>query len=92
MRKIILGSITAYQKLISPLLGPRCRFYPTCSHYAAEAVQVHGAAKGSWLSTKRLLRCHPFHPGGIDLVPEVTEALPTATHNNTLIKGEQAHG
>ncbi|MFK8031751.1 MAG: membrane protein insertion efficiency factor YidD [Gammaproteobacteria bacterium] len=91
MRKIILGSITAYQKLLSPLLGPRCRFYPTCSHYAAEAVQIHGAAKGSWLSTKRILRCHPFHAGGIDLVPEASGS-PSTTHKNTLIKGEQAHG
>ncbi|MDR2926051.1 MAG: membrane protein insertion efficiency factor YidD [Azoarcus sp.] len=61
--------IRAYQLGISPLLGPRCRFYPTCSDYALEALTVHGLAKGCWLSLTRILRCHPWHPGGIDPVP-----------------------
>jgi len=61
--------LTGYRRFISPLLGPRCRFYPSCSAYALEAVQVHGAARGSWLAARRLLRCHPFHPGGLDPVP-----------------------
>jgi putative membrane protein insertion efficiency factor len=61
--------LTFYRRFISPLLGPRCRFYPSCSAYALEAVHVHGALKGSWLAVRRLSRCHPFHAGGIDPVP-----------------------
>ncbi|HVB45801.1 MAG TPA: membrane protein insertion efficiency factor YidD [Streptosporangiaceae bacterium] len=61
--------ITGYRKFISPLLAPRCRFYPSCSAYALEAVQVHGAGRGSWLAIRRLSRCHPFHAGGLDPVP-----------------------
>jgi putative membrane protein insertion efficiency factor len=61
--------IRAYQLLISPLLGPRCRFYPSCSHYGIEALQTHGLIKGSWLTLKRISRCHPGNEGGIDLVP-----------------------
>ncbi|WP_088043194.1 membrane protein insertion efficiency factor YidD [Bacillus sp. EAC] len=70
MKKLLLGSIKFYQKWISPVTPPTCRFYPTCSHYGMEAIQTHGALKGSYLTTKRILKCHPFHPGGIDLVPE----------------------
>ncbi len=92
MRKIIVGFIRLYQAIISPMLGPRCRFYPTCSHYAVEAVQVHGATKGSWLSIKRIVRCHPLNPGGVDLVPQADTNTQTTIKNNTLIKGEQAHG
>jgi uncharacterized protein len=58
-----------YQRLISPVLPPSCRFYPSCSQYALEAVTRHGAFKGSWLAARRLARCHPFHPGGFDPVP-----------------------
>jgi len=61
--------LLAYRKLLSPLLGPRCRFFPSCSHYALRALEVHGPLRGSWLTLGRLLRCHPFHPGGIDTVP-----------------------
>jgi len=61
--------LTGYRMFISPLLGPRCRFYPSCSAYALEAVQVHGALRGSWLAARRLSRCHPFHAGGLDPVP-----------------------
>lgn len=64
-----IALITGYQRFISPLLGPRCRFYPSCSAYALEAVRVHGALRGTRLAVWRLLRCHPFHPGGIDPVP-----------------------
>jgi uncharacterized protein len=67
--RIALLMIRGYQLLISPLLGPRCRFYPTCSQYAAEAISKHGILKGALLSSKRILKCHPFHPGGVDLVP-----------------------
>jgi putative membrane protein insertion efficiency factor len=67
--RVIAVAITGYRRFISPLLPPRCRFLPSCSAYALEAVQVHGAARGSWLAVRRLSRCHPFHAGGLDPVP-----------------------
>ncbi|MCF6217307.1 MAG: membrane protein insertion efficiency factor YidD [Gammaproteobacteria bacterium] len=70
MRKILILFIRGYQLLISPLLGDNCRFYPSCSHYAKEAIEVHGGVKGLWLTIRRLLRCHPFNPGGFDPVPD----------------------
>lgn len=69
MRWLLRGLIRGYQLFISPLLGPRCRFYPTCSNYALEAIETHGALKGSWLALRRLLRCHPWGDGGVDPVP-----------------------
>ena len=71
MQTLILGALRVYRVLISPLLGPRCRFYPSCSHYAEIAVRRHGALKGSWLTAQRLARCHPWNPGGVDSVPDV---------------------
>jgi len=68
--KLIILPIRAYQLLISPMLGRRCRFYPSCSNYFIEAVQKKGALKGCWLGLRRLLKCHPFHPGGYDPVDE----------------------
>ena len=65
----LLALIRFYSRAISPALPPRCRFHPTCSAYAAEAIARHGAARGSWLALRRLLKCAPWHPGGIDLVP-----------------------
>jgi putative membrane protein insertion efficiency factor len=62
--------IRAYQYLISPMLGPHCRFHPSCSHYTVEALQRHGLVRGSYLGLRRLARCHPWHPGGIDPVPK----------------------
>jgi putative membrane protein insertion efficiency factor len=69
MKQIVLLLIRGYRKLISPLIGHHCRFYPTCSIYTYEAIEKHGLLKGMFLGTKRLLRCHPFHPGGVDPVP-----------------------
>jgi len=68
-RKGGIALIGAYRTLISPLLGPRCRFHPSCSAYAQEAIERHGLIKGAAWSLWRLLRCHPFHPGGFDPVP-----------------------
>jgi uncharacterized protein len=68
-RRLLAGLIRGYQTVLSPLLPPSCRFHPSCSQYALEAVTRHGALKGSWLAARRLARCHPFHPGGYDPVP-----------------------
>jgi putative membrane protein insertion efficiency factor len=68
--KILITAIRGYQRCISPLFAPSCRFTPSCSHYAVEAMQRFGAIKGSWLTAQRLLKCHPLHPGGEDPVPE----------------------
>ncbi|HOB62045.1 MAG TPA: membrane protein insertion efficiency factor YidD [Candidatus Competibacteraceae bacterium] len=70
MRTLLIALIRVYQWLISPLLGNHCRFYPSCSQYACEAIELHGAVRGGWLAVRRLLRCHPWHPGGVDPVPE----------------------
>ena len=69
MKRILLALIRFYQRQISPLFPPCCRFTPTCSQYALEAIQVHGAAKGVFLALKRILRCNPLFPGGYDPVP-----------------------
>lgn len=71
MKYLVIALIQAYRRLISPLLGPHCRFYPSCSAYGQEALRRHGLARGLWLTARRLGRCHPFHPGGVDLVPPV---------------------
>ena len=68
-RNILILLLVAYRRLISPLYGQVCRFFPSCSAYALEAVTVHGAVKGSWLAVRRLLRCHPWNAGGVDHVP-----------------------
>jgi uncharacterized protein len=67
--RLLIGLISVYRRFISPMLGQRCRFYPSCSAYALEAIRVHGAGRGSWLAVCRLGKCHPFHPGGLDPVP-----------------------
>ena len=69
MRFVLKFLIRGYQLALSPLFGPRCRFYPSCSQYAFEAIDTHGAARGAWLAIKRIARCHPFHEGGFDPVP-----------------------
>jgi putative membrane protein insertion efficiency factor len=69
MKRVLLAFISAYRLLLSPFLGANCRFYPTCSAYAAEAIETHGALRGAWLAVRRILKCHPWHPGGFDPVP-----------------------
>ena len=69
MKFLLIGLIRVYRLLISPLFPPSCRFQPTCSQYALDAVERFGAIQGSWMAIKRILRCHPFHPGGYDPVP-----------------------
>jgi uncharacterized protein len=70
--------IRVYQWTLSPMLGARCRFYPSCSCYAHEAIERHGALRGAWLAAKRVLRCHPFSPGGYDPVPDERARLSNA--------------
>jgi putative membrane protein insertion efficiency factor len=70
MRSILIALIQCYRWFVSPLLGANCRFYPTCSCYAQDAIHRHGVIRGTWLASGRLLRCHPWHPGGYDPVPD----------------------
>lgn len=70
MRTALIALIRVYQLFLSPLLGNHCRFYPSCSQYAREALERHGVLRGGWLAIRRLSRCHPWHPGGLDPVPE----------------------
>ena len=67
--RLVAIPVHAYRLFLSPLLGPNCRYYPTCSAYALQALQLHGAVRGSWLAARRVCRCHPWHPGGYDPVP-----------------------
>lgn len=69
MRRILVLFVRAYQVVISPMLPPSCRYYPSCSAYAIEALEKHGAWRGGWLAVRRISRCHPFRPGGFDPVP-----------------------
>jgi putative membrane protein insertion efficiency factor len=73
MKFLLIGFLRAYRFVISPMYGQVCRYYPTCSAYALEAVTVHGSIKGSWLALRRVLRCHPWTPGGYDPVPPRSE-------------------
>ncbi|MBW4439752.1 MAG: membrane protein insertion efficiency factor YidD [Plectolyngbya sp. WJT66-NPBG17] len=72
MKLLLIGLVKGYRIAISPLLMPSCRFHPTCSQYAIEALETHGTLKGSWLSARRICRCHPFNSGGYDPVPPKT--------------------
>ena len=77
----IQGLIRLYQRAVSPLLGPRCRYYPSCSQYTLEALQIHGLWRGLWLGARRIGRCHPFHPGGFDPVPPSQCSKATHVHH-----------
>jgi len=78
--RLVVLLITAYQRWVSPALGPRCRFAPSCSHYAVDALRAHGLLRGSWLAVRRIGRCHPWNPGGYDPVPlPVAAPRPGAT-------------
>lgn len=68
IRKLLIGLIRLYQKAISPLFPPSCRFYPTCSTYAVQALERHGVVRGGWMDVRRISKCHPWHPGGYDPV------------------------
>ena len=81
--RMLVLLLNGYRKFVSPLLGPRCRFYPSCSAYALEAVQLHGALRGSWLALRRLSRCHPFHRGGLDFVPGSARAQESGASGST---------
>jgi putative membrane protein insertion efficiency factor len=72
--RLLMLPITGYRRLVSPVLGPRCRFAPSCSEYALEAIAEHGALRGLWLAAARIARCHPFNPGGYDPVPPAKPA------------------
>lgn len=74
MKKLLLLLVRVYQVALSPFIGRSCRFHPSCSHYAAEAIRVHGAAKGTALTAKRICKCNPWHPGGYDPVPPHRDA------------------
>ncbi|CAK0772143.1 putative membrane protein insertion efficiency factor [Gammaproteobacteria bacterium] len=82
MQKFLILLVQGYRYLLSPLLGSRCRFYPTCSQYALEALERHGARWGVWLTLRRLSRCHPWRPGGVDPVPDTLQKCRSWTIKN----------
>jgi len=84
MRTLLIGIVKAYRWFLSPLIGPTCRFYPTCSAYALEALERFGALRGTWLIVRRLARCHPWNPGGFDPVP--------VRHERDCTRAEHLHG
>jgi uncharacterized protein len=79
IKALLVGIVRIYRAAVSPLLPPACRFHPTCSTYALEALERHGTLRGSWLTLRRIGRCHPFHDGGIDPVPQAKGGPPSCT-------------
>ena len=90
LQTLLTQLIQGYRMVLSPLLPPTCRFTPTCSQYALDAITRHGALKGSWLAIRRILRCHPFHPGGYDPVPETFWTVDTMPLSRAIEKSAQA--
>jgi uncharacterized protein len=80
--RVLLFAVRVYQAFFSALMPSACKFYPSCSHYAAEAIKIHGARRGSWLAARRISRCHPFTRGGVDLVPDAS-GLPCESRSST---------
>lgn len=80
---LIVSLLRLYRAVVSPMYGPTCRFYPSCSEYALVAVERHGVLRGGWLATRRLLRCHPWNPGGVDPVPPREGCAHPATTSET---------
>ena len=80
MNKLLVWVLRGYQILLSPMMGQKCRFYPTCSNYAIEAIRRHGAARGSWLAARRVCKCHPWNEGGVDLVPSLHDKAHDEAH------------
>ena len=91
MKFLLIALLRGYKFLISPLLPPACRFYPTCSVYAVEAVERFGVFRGSWLAVKRILRCHPWHPGGYDPVPGLENTPQVDTNLDPHINCDRKH-
>lgn len=91
MKKIFIGFIRGYQKFISPLFPPSCRYYPTCSNYAVQAIQKHGAIKGGIMGMARILRCHPFIKGGYDPVPDAFGIRRNKEHQHSHSEHEHFH-
>jgi len=89
-KTVLKGAIYVYQLLLSPVLGNNCRFHPNCSSYAMEAVDQHGPLSGSWMAVRRICRCNPWHPGGVDPVPEHPDRDNTKNEPMTLAPGGSA--
>lgn len=87
--RALLFAVRVYQAFFSALMPSACKFYPSCSHYAADALRIHGARRGTWLALRRLARCHPFSPGGVDLVPGRTGSEPVEVPSPTKAKPDR---
>ena len=89
MKHVLAWAIRGYQYLLSPWIGNQCRFYPTCSEYARLAIVEHGSFRGSWLALRRTLKCHPWHAGGVDLVPDRTNRIGSADNASAVTNNKQ---
>lgn len=87
----LVALVNVYRRWVSPFLPPSCRFHPSCSAYAVEALTVHGALRGSWLALRRLLKCGPWHPGGLDPVPPRRSDLPPEPGQPTVLHRDRVH-